>query len=325
MTVSRALRNDRVIPPTTRQRIQKIARQVGYRPNPLVSTLMTHVRASRSASTQTTLAHVTAIHKLGGWREYYPSVEYVEGATQRANELGFALEEFWLREPGMTSQRMSQILLARGIRGVLLGGLVSVLGHLSLKWPEFAVATLGYSVRLPQIHRAVPDYVQNVTIAIRELKRRGYRRIGMALISPLDVRTAHRWSAGYFTHQQRTRAADRVPLLEPKTLDEATFLKWLDRHRPDAVIGTDLRILTWLRNHGVQVPRDVGFAILVRKPSDKVAGVDNNSRAIGAAAIDLIASQLQRNEYGIPKVPKVVHIRGEWVDGPTVRRLTPAR
>ena len=85
-------------------------------------------------------------------------------------------------------------------------------------------------------------------------------------------------------------------------------------------MGTDARIDPWLRNLGARVPRDTGFVNLVRRPAEKVAGVDNNSRVIGASAIDLIAAQLERNEFGIPAVPKVVHIRGEWVTGDTVRK-----
>jgi len=321
MTVSLALRNDPRIPPPTRQRIQSLARELGYRRNPLVSDLMTRMRTARTLVHEATIAHVTAIHKFGGWRDYYPNREYIEGAAQRAEELGYKLEEFWLREPGMTSRRMSQILKARGIRGLLIGGLTPVIGHLSLDWPEFACATLGYSVRLPHLHRAVPDYVHNVALAIRELKRLGYRRIAMAMWSPLDARTAHRWTAGFLAYQQHVRAADRIPLLEPQTLDESTFNKWFRRHSPEVVIGSDHRIVGWLRAMRLRVPHDVGFVNLVKRPTERVAGIENNSRMIGAAAIDLIASQLQRNEFGLPAVPKVVHIRGEWVEGPTVRRL----
>ncbi|MCX7914765.1 MAG: LacI family DNA-binding transcriptional regulator [Verrucomicrobiae bacterium] len=47
-TVSRALRNHPGIPPATRDRIVKIAKQLGYRPNPLVSIYQAYVRAHRT-------------------------------------------------------------------------------------------------------------------------------------------------------------------------------------------------------------------------------------------------------------------------------------
>jgi LacI family transcriptional regulator len=321
MTVSLALRNDPRITTPTRLRIQKLADDMGYRPNPAMSDLMTRMRTRRTLAQDTVIAHLSAVHKPGGWREYYPGRDYIEGAAQRARELGYQLEEFWLREPGMTSRRMTQILKTRGIRGVLVGGLISVVGHMSLDWSGFAVATLGYSVRLPQLHRVVPDYVHNVSLAVRELRRHGYRRIGLMIWSPIDIRTAHRTTAGFLAIQHHMRATDRVPLLKPRTLDEPTFARWFTRHRPEVVIGSDSRIHGWLGSLGQRVPQDVGFVHLSKRPSEPFAGIDHNAPVIGAAAIDLIVGQLQQNEFGLPKVPKVVHIRGEWVDGPTVRKV----
>lgn len=51
------------------------------------------------------------------------------------------------------------------------------------------------------------------------------------------------------------------------------------------------------------------------------AGVNQHAKVIGAAAVDLVNGQLQRNEFGIPAHPKLVLIKGEWVDGETVRHL----
>src|SRR5690349_594102 len=114
MTVSRALRNDPVLPRQTRERIQKLARELGYRPNPLVATLMSQVRAARVPRQTLTIAHVTTTYPPGEWRRYFFTRECIEGATARAAEQGFTLEEFCIKEPGMTSRRMSQILRTRG-------------------------------------------------------------------------------------------------------------------------------------------------------------------------------------------------------------------
>lgn len=319
MTVSLALRNDPRIPAPTRQRIQKLADEMGYRPNPAMSELMTRMRTRRTLAQDTIIAHLNASNKPGGWSEHYPGRDYIEGSRQRARELGYQLEEFWFHEPGMTSRRMTNILKTRGIRGVLAGGVIPVVGHMSLDWSEFAAATLGYSMWLPQMDRSVPDYAQNMSLAVRELKRLGYRRIGLAIWAKLDTRTAHRWTGGFLAAQQHMRLADRVPLLEPKTFDEPTFARWFLKNKPDVVIGPDARMITWLRNLGQRVPQNVGFVNLVKRPGDTAAGVEQNARAIGAAAIDLIVSRLKHNEFGIPSIPRLVHIPGAWSPGDTVR------
>ena len=53
-TVSLALRNHPSLPAATRARIQKLARELGYRPNPLVHALMAHVRAAQPVKSTTT-------------------------------------------------------------------------------------------------------------------------------------------------------------------------------------------------------------------------------------------------------------------------------
>ena len=48
MTASRALRNQANVTPDTRAKVERAAAQLDYRPNPLVSALMSYRRASRA-------------------------------------------------------------------------------------------------------------------------------------------------------------------------------------------------------------------------------------------------------------------------------------
>src|ERR1044071_9901410 len=49
-TVSLALRNHPSIPSETRGRIQAVANRLGYRPNPLISTLMSYQRRAKGGA-----------------------------------------------------------------------------------------------------------------------------------------------------------------------------------------------------------------------------------------------------------------------------------
>src|ERR1700748_1389319 len=99
-TVSRALRNDPRLKSETCARVQKMAAELGYRPNPFVATLMADLQRKRRPSTSSTLAVVTPHPSREGWRRQNPSfVDYFEGAKERAASQGYALETFWLREP----------------------------------------------------------------------------------------------------------------------------------------------------------------------------------------------------------------------------------
>src|SRR5258708_3707224 len=71
-TVSLALRNHASIPEPTRELIQTLAAEMGYRPNPLVSALMTYRRTSQpTRPTDLTLAIVMNFSRSSSnWKHY---------------------------------------------------------------------------------------------------------------------------------------------------------------------------------------------------------------------------------------------------------------
>ena len=322
MAVSLALRNSPKISPATRERIRDIAEELGYRPNPLVSALMTQLREVRRVPRPTTLAYVTAYPTADGWRRPGPFVEFFEGAKARAEALGYTLEEWWAARPGMSEQRLSDILYNRNIHGLLVAPLPAGGTTLGMEWPRFAAATIGFSLVDPAIPRASNDQYHSITLALQELTRLGYRRIGMAITDEEDVRVQRKWSAGFLVYQQGIAAKQRVPSLREDEGFAAAFTEWFRKHKPDAVLSQDPRCIEYLSRIGVEVPKDVGFAHLALTDADTgLAGIHQNGRLVGASMIDLVDAQLRRNERGVPASPKTVLVQGRWVSGPTVRDL----
>src|SRR5689334_8665464 len=88
MTVSRALRNDPRLSEATSRRIQTLAHDLGYHPNPAVSELMAQVRQRRVVPQVATIAHITEAYPPGVWRTYPFTGEIILGAEERAKELG---------------------------------------------------------------------------------------------------------------------------------------------------------------------------------------------------------------------------------------------
>lgn len=321
MAVSLALRNSPKISKKTTERIQTIAKEMGYRPNPMVSALMTQLRHGREVKKPTTLAYVTSYLTEDGWREPGPFVEFYEGALARAETLGYKLERWWLRRPGLTEQRFCDILFTRNIQGLLIAPLPPGGGEITLDWPRFATATIGYSVTAPQIHRASNDQYRTIRLALTELTKRGYQRIGMAMSAENDERVQHNWSAGMLVYQSLIPAAQRVPLLLTQGAFAGEFAEWYQAHQPDAVVGHTRQCLRVFEDLGVRVPDEVGFAHLALTEGDSWAGVNQHGRLVGAAALDLVDAQLRRNERGIPAQQKTLLIPGYWVPGPTVREM----
>src|SRR5688572_24715391 len=90
-TVSRALRDDPAIPLTRRVEIKRLAEELGYHPNPLVSTLMAQVHSGRRVDEPGHIAWIDL------WPQGVstPAVfmhQILSGAEKRAHALGYKLE-----------------------------------------------------------------------------------------------------------------------------------------------------------------------------------------------------------------------------------------
>lgn len=326
--VSLALRNHPSIPPDTCARVQAIAQKLGYRPDPEIAKLMAYLRQGKLRRRVSSLALLHNHDQAGPWQVNPHLSRIWRGATERAEQMGFRLEEFWLREKGMTPARMRQILMSRGIDGiVVLGGPVWQ-AMMDFPFDEFACAAIGYSIRM-NFHRACQHQYQEMFRVLERLDKLGYRRPGLVLSEDTDERTLHHYSTVFQWMQQRWPEERRVPLLTTVDVNAGIFGSWFDRHRPDVVIGqrpTAPEFLEWLRRLGAPVPRYCGFVSLDVDLDLPFAcsGIRQDYERVAAATVDLVVSQIQRNERGLKTTPKVVLIEGTWVDGVTTEARTPS-
>ena len=123
-TVSLALRGNTQIPEATRARIRQVAEKLGYQPNAVVSHLMAQLRASRTARFQAKLALVNANLDAKALTDHPTIPTYVAGCEERAAGLGYSFDRFWLHDPTLNAERWMRILQTRGIRGMVIVGLM---------------------------------------------------------------------------------------------------------------------------------------------------------------------------------------------------------
>jgi len=328
MTVSLALRGHSKISTATRDRIRALADKMGYRPNPLVQTLMANLRSTRPANYHSTIAWITAFPERDGWSEHWIHKHYHQGAVARAAALGYKIETFWALAPRMNGAALTRMLRARGIRGLIIPPVGTPGTHLDIAWEHFSCATIGYSFMEPRLHRAAANLREGMTRALAECQRRGFKRIGFAVPASTDARVNHSWLAGYLAWQQFIPKKDRLPvLLAPGPIEEP-LPRWLGAHRPDVIISPNFEFLTWLPALGKRIPEDISLVTL-SYPDDKdasiahISGINQNNFSIGEAAVDLVVSQLQHNDTGLPAHPRVMLIDGFWNEGETLSTPSP--
>jgi DNA-binding LacI/PurR family transcriptional regulator len=322
-TVSRALRDDRRIGAATRGRVKDVAGRLGYQPNPMVAALMSQLRSAHPPTASCNLAWLDFTDDPERWRRLPVQRAFYAGARVRATAARYALERISTRTPGMTPARLSQILVSRGVRGVLLsyfkgsGGLSTAI---PLPLEQFAMVTVGTQFQQPALHYAANDQYASSRVAIFALWSLGYRRIGYVGAPMAETIVNNRFCAGYLaTLQLDLGVAPLPPLL---STDPERILPWLRTHEPDVVVTTDPDLLTTVRMLGWQVPEQLGVAHLhVDAADDVMSGVCQNSEAVGSAAVDLLIGQLSSHEPGVPARANGVLVPGWWKQGKTVRAV----
>lgn len=310
----------------TRDRIKKIADEQGYRPNPMVSALMSHLKSLRPLKNVGSIPFITDFPTRDEWREFPTVLRYYNGANQRAQQAGYHLEEMWLREPGMTSKKMRSILMNRGVEGVLIAPLPFGRRHVSLDLSNFAAATMGFSLVRPKLHRAVHRHIESLRLVLHKLGHLGYRRIGFVVYEAQDRRNDFNWSTAYAGYQINLPPELRIPIYYLDYGNSALFTEWLTTWKPEAILTGNATVIEMLKVAGLSVPGDVGLVTLDHSEIDKgIAGIDQVPELVGAAAVDIIIAQINRNERGIPISPRQITTEGVWVPGRTLRKLQGAR
>lgn len=328
MTVSRALRDDPSISRTTCQRIQKLAKQLGYRPDPELGRLMETIRLKRQGGLPNVIAWLTTHDKRSGWREDHTMRICFDSAAQQAASNGYKLQEFWAKEPGITDKRLSEIIRARGISGVIVAPLPSPqLVFQDFEWDWFSAVEIGYSLASPPLHRVCGHHFESMLLLTQKLYESGYRRVGMAMKLQDDQRGHHHWRGSHLAAQSLwTGSVEPGLLFLPNDWHYDAFAQWLRKNRPDAIVAFGPQVGTWLEKLGLQVPADIGLAnVDVRMDGDATTGIDRNPRLVGAAAIDLLISLIRNNERGVPAVPRVTKVQGTFVQGVTTKTAVASR
>ncbi|GAB4250074.1 MAG: LacI family DNA-binding transcriptional regulator [Candidatus Methylacidiphilales bacterium] len=323
-TVSRALRNLACIAPATRHRVQEAARQLGYRANPYISALMLHLQSGRRLSHQGTLALLDTLPDPQRWRSIGVHRHFHEGAEARAAELGFTLERHWCgRIDRSTPSRLTRILQARGIHGVLIPPLFDQAdsnGHLPIDGECFSCVTLGHRMSQPSFCFALNDQFATAQTAHVRLRRLGYDRVGLAIPAHTNAITNNLFQQGFAVAlDEAGRSSVKRAIFiyeESSSQSQAAFTAWLRSYRPNALLVFNPNLLGWIKAAGKRVPDDLAVGFLdLDWDLEGLGGMDQNSRLVGAFATELLVQMVYRNQTGPAEHPHGMLVEGFWKDG----------
>jgi LacI family transcriptional regulator len=314
-TVSKALRNDPTIPEARCREIQALAKRLGYRPNPMVATLMAQLHNRRRCNDPHHIA----------WIDLWPSpcdkdvamgaAPVLMGARERAQEMGYGIEVYPVARDQMSPERLRRVLTSRGQWGMIIPPVPeSAMGY-PLDLRGLAAVTIGTSLHESALHRVSPNHFQGCALAFEQLGAKGFSRIGLVLSPAMNKRVEGKWLGAFLASQHRLPMTHRVAALIAERDDSQTLARWLRRERPDAVLAAE--VFAW--RQAIHLNRDQARApaigwLMKQKTPRGLGYLDYRPEQLGRVAVEMVVAQIHRNERSKPTVPQTVLIDAVWRD-----------
>jgi LacI family transcriptional regulator len=320
VTVSLALRNSRQISEAVRTRICEVAEQMGYRPDPLLRALTRYRNRCKKIKKPVggSIGWINAWPNALDLRRHKEFDLYWQAAYAAAEKHGYRLEEFRL-DRKYSPQRLRQILYTRGIRGLLLPPQPPSIDWCDFPWEEYSVVRFGRSLQHPRSHLVAANQVANTLLAYDEIKKRGYRRIGLVTDDALALKRGHFFEGGFLMAQRTEQEKDRVPIFPFRKYDPTArgrrLAGWLRKHKVDAIFTDIAELPDVLYKQNIQVPGDVGLAVTSVLDANADAGIYQEAEEIGRTGFLMLDSLIQDGDRGIPRIFRQVLVEGTWVDG----------
>lgn len=315
--VSQALRDLPGVGAATKERIQRLARELGYRPDPALSALVAYRARTQPAAFRSVLAWVGEHHEVNA-----PKSPRFVASRGRAASLGYHMEFLPLASPKHDWAKVLRIARARGIRGIFL----APRSRYDEEFPDVSLTdccltTVGYSVRLPGIHRVSTNQYLDMFRHVEALREWGYRKIGLWVPPQADGRVNHQFSGGYLA--AHFAAGDIPPEINTReNLRKAELSAWIRSQELDCVIGLSGHLAP-LRDAGFRIPDDLGFSTFDWHGGEEVrdvSGMDYCPDRLLEGAVDVLHSLLLNNRTGLSEAYPLTLYHGRMVEGRTTRR-----
>jgi LacI family transcriptional regulator len=319
--VSMALRDSPRISAPLKEKIRKYAEQVGYRPDPMLTALASYRQSKSNPSIQAAIAWVNAWPEPESLRTYREFDAYWHGASAAAEKFGYRLEEFRVGRE-CSPRRLHQILSTRGIRGLLLPPHRIQPEWADFPWESYSLVRFGRSLARPHTHLVTADQVANTMLAIREILKRGYRRVGLVTEETRIQESGHFFEGGYLMAQRSIPEDDRIPVMALGALSAGQRSKaiasWIKKQRVEAIFTDIAEVPALLDKQGIRIPDDVALAVTSVLDTHADAGIDQHPEEVGRVGLLMLNSLINDGARGIPDIFRQILVEGSWVDGSTL-------
>lgn len=302
-TVCLSLNGHPRIPAATRDRITALAQQMGYRPDPALSSIaLTRWQGRRNVKG-------LVIGFLGDPKSDTEIEARIQedGAREQAEALGYGLERFSLAAyPSMP--KLARVLRARGICGLIVAQTRKQLDESELRQLPVPFVRCGY---LHPVEGDVvrPDLRGAVEGAVHHLRPR-HKRITFFL--QLD-RELHSDRVILGAALCCAAESKKITVLQCPDPPATRDLNALARAKPKAVILINERHAAALRRHAVLPPKTPFYTLHTLPPFDGKHGMNLRMNDVGRIAVNLLEFKMRQLPWASPPFQQSLLLAPEWI------------
>ena len=317
-TVSLALRNDPRISLETRERIQGIAKSMGYTPDPMLSSLISYRRSGQVKRIHETIALIFDVKNREAFEEsdYLPSIR--DAVVSRAAELGYRVDVLIHGVDFRDSAMLDRILKTRGIHGVLIGGIYQKEVSYALDWDHYSIVKIGANPMDLEVDTVMGNYPYGVRKILRKLKEAGYKRPAMAGSVVDERNTRNAYCEGFLYGQTKHfEPENRIPYYEFERRSNQEIVEeiyqWLREVKPDVFISYWNNLIEAAFRLQVEDGHDCRFVCAAgHRLTIPFGGLQSNHWKLGITALELLVGKLQIHNWGLPESPTLTLVDSKW-------------
>ena len=304
-TASQALRGVGTTSVETRERIRNMAAAQGYRPDPLMAEAGRRHRAGSRGRLQASLG--VLICRPEKERRKFPNVRFREECDRQIAASGNAPVVADLGELNQMKQTL-RVWFHRGVRGIILLGVINESWFNEIDWDDFAVVFLGGNFSQLPFNSISMDYPKCLELALRQAMRMS-RRIGVVLPEHEPFKIMDDALRAGVLHEFLRHFPDHfVEALQVPFPDCATAVpRWNAEQSPELVVGVPA-----VKGH---LPESVPFIYYTADhlvPGEM--GVMERPDDLARISVNMLADMIWRGESGIPSFSRSVRLAPEWMD-----------
>lgn len=324
-TISLALRDSPRVKATTRHRVQTLAQEMGYRPDPSMAHLASRRWARDRAARQSPLGLI--LHGEKGSQLVGAPKALLEPTREVVKARGFRLIEHYLGDRS-EAKEVAESLRAEGVRGLFVMPVLDPDQRVmeAFDFAHFTPIALGRGRYPLPLHTVSFNHFDAMRQCLNEAWRRGYRHIGVAPFAHRpwsfdDSRTLGAATAELFTGRVTESDVAQHFFCGPHE-DREGFLKWAFNGHFDAVVIFSGSYYHWLKEEadarGTACP---GCVTLHAHPGSPVTGTNMSHEDLLTCALSHLESLMRNNEWGIPRQRHTHLIDALWHEGGTLPAL----